>query len=97
MFVVYEKPNLKKIKIEELAYLNDPSEFINEIDNRVPDFKKVKKDIKKLHKMFLINTDEARKHVRKNYNFNERACILQAIGFTSTWSWDVKKSINISI
>jgi hypothetical protein len=79
-FVVFKNINYDIINKEEEEYNLNPDEFQNDIDNGQINFEKIRKGIKKLHKMFINDYDTANKEMKKKYNFSERNVIWGAIG-----------------
>ena len=78
--VVFKNINFMHIEEEERLMISDPELFKDDIEfGGIPDFNKIKKEIKKVHQMLINNYKEGDRYLRKNFNFSERNIINYAL------------------
>jgi hypothetical protein len=79
-FVVFEEVNFKHVEEEEQVHISDPDLVKDDNDfGGVPNFNKIKNEIKKVHQMLINNYKEGQKYMRRNFNFSERNIINYAL------------------
>ena len=81
-FVVFKNINYDIINKEEEEYILNPDDFQNDIDNGQINFEKIRRELKRLHKLFIDDYERARKYINIKFNFSERNIIWAAIGET---------------